>query len=51
MDSIWKQTAELPRFAPLEGDLKTDVLVIGGGMAGLLCAYWLDRAGVASTRT
>ena len=45
MDSIWKQTAELPRFAPLEGDLKTDVLVIGGGMAGLLCAYWLDRAG------
>ncbi|MCI9644596.1 MAG: FAD-dependent oxidoreductase [Oscillibacter sp.] len=46
MDSIWKQTAELPRFAPLEGDLKTDVLVIGGGMAGLLCAYWLDRAGV-----
>ena len=46
MDSIWKQTAELPRFAPLEGELKTDVLVIGGGMAGLLCAYWLDRAGV-----
>ena len=46
MDSIWKQTAELPRFAPLEGDLKTDVLVIGGGMAGLLCAYWLERAGV-----
>ena len=46
MDSIWKRTAETPRFAPLEGDLKTDVLVIGGGMAGLLCAYWLDRAGV-----
>lgn len=45
MDSIWKQTAELPQFAPLDGDLKTDVLVIGGGLAGLLCAYWLTRAG------
>jgi len=45
MDSIWRQTAELPRFAPLDGDLKTDVLIVGGGLAGLLCAYWLDRAG------
>ena len=46
MDSIWTRTAEPPSFAPLDGDLKTDVLVIGGGLAGLLCAYWLDRAGV-----
>ena len=46
MNSIWTQTAELPRFAPLDRDLKTDVLVIGGGLAGLLCAYWLNRAGV-----
>ncbi len=44
-DSIWRQTAELPEFAPLDGDLKTDVLIIGGGLAGLLCAYRLDRAG------
>ena len=46
MDSIWKRTAEMPPFAPLDGDLKTDVLVVGGGLAGLLCAYWLNRAGV-----
>ncbi len=45
-DSIWRQTADLPRFDPLDGDLKTDVLIIGGGLAGLLCAYQLDRAGV-----
>ena len=41
MDSIWTQTEKLPEFAPLEGDLKTDVLIIGGGMAGLLCASHL----------
>jgi len=46
MDSIWSKTADLPRFEPLNGDLKTDVLIVGGGMAGLLCAYWLTGAGV-----
>ena len=45
MDSIWTQTARLPSFEPLQGDLKTGVLVIGGGMAGLLCAYRLTEAG------
>lgn len=46
MDSVWLQTARLPAFAPLRSDLKTDVLIIGGGMAGLLCAYRLAQAGV-----
>ena len=46
MDSIWTRTASLPRFAPLKTNLKTDVLIIGGGMAGLLCAHRLSRAGV-----
>ncbi len=46
MDSIWLQTAQLPPFPPLRSDLKTDVLIIGGGMAGLLCAYKLSQAGV-----
>lgn len=45
MDSIWIQTAERPRFAPLDRDLRTDVLIIGGGMAGVLCAYQLAQAG------
>lgn len=46
MDSIWLQTAQLPTFHSLRSDLKTDVLIIGGGMAGLLCAYKFTRAGV-----
>ena len=45
IDSIWTRTARLPRFKGLEGDLKTDVLVIGGGITGLLCAWMLKRAG------
>lgn len=46
MDSLWRGTAELPRFDTLKGELRTDVLVIGGGMAGLLCAHQLKNAGV-----
>ncbi len=46
MNSLWKQTVRLPQFPTLETDAETDVLIIGGGMAGLLCAYRLKQAGV-----
>lgn len=46
MNSIWHDF-ELPHFPALEGDQRTDVLVIGGGMAGLLCAHCLQQAGVS----
>lgn len=36
----------MPCFPSLEGDLNTDVLVIGGGLAGLLCAWRLRQEGV-----
>lgn len=36
----------MPTFPRLDGDLKTDVLVVGGGLAGLLCAHRLKQAGV-----
>ena len=46
MESIWKKTAELPKFHTLTKDIRTKVLIIGGGMAGILCAYFLQRSGV-----
>lgn len=45
MASIWRQDASLPAFPSLEGDTSAEVLVIGGGLAGLLCARALTDAG------
>lgn len=44
MKSIW--SGDRPTFQSLEGDIKTDVLIIGGGITGILCAYMLKNAGV-----
>ncbi|MBO5317768.1 MAG: FAD-dependent oxidoreductase [Oscillospiraceae bacterium] len=46
MDSLWKDLGDIPRFAPLQASADTDVLIVGGGMAGLLCARMLKAAGV-----
>ena len=46
MASLWEETWKHPVFPPLDGDTDTDVLIIGGGMAGILCAYRLHQAGV-----
>lgn len=46
MESIWKKSVELPKYESLLGEIKTDVLIIGGGIAGILCAYMLKNSGV-----
>lgn len=38
MKKIWTQGLEIPHFPQLNGDASTEVLVIGGGMSGILCA-------------
>lgn len=46
MDSVWVEGIEKPCFNELNTDKHTDVLIVGGGVAGILCAYKLREAGV-----
>lgn len=46
MESIWQKSTELPAFPKLNGSMNTDVLIIGGGIAGILTAYFLKQSGV-----
>lgn len=46
MESIWTKTVSLPSFPALEGDVKADAAIIGGGLAGILTADLLRREGV-----
>ena len=43
---VWNTSVDLPRFEQLKHDLKTDVLIIGGGLTGILTAYKLSELGV-----
>ena len=45
-NTIWAQQPQLPSFPNLRGNQKTDVLIVGGGLAGILCAWRLQQAGV-----
>ena len=46
MKEIWTKGLKIPRFPQLDGDTSTEILVIGGGMAGVLCARELQSRGV-----
>lgn len=46
MRSLWHDSVEMPCFPTLKSDIKTDVLIIGGGIAGLLTAHFLYKNGV-----
>ena len=45
MQSLWKSTVQLPDKKQLMGNTKVENVVIGGGMAGILIAYFLKKAG------
>jgi len=44
-ESVWLEDVELPELPTLDRNLKTDVCIVGAGMAGLSTAYLLSRAG------
>ena len=46
MGSVWENDEKLVCFDALKENKSTDVLIIGGGIAGILCAYKLKNAGV-----
>lgn len=46
MESVWNETVALPQFISLQEDAITDVLIIGGGITGILCAYFLQQRGI-----
>lgn len=43
MRSLWNETVTRPAFPTLESDTETDILIIGGGIAGILTAYFLQQ--------
>ncbi len=48
MNSVWSESVENKKSRPnFQGEMNTDVLIVGGGMAGILIAYRLKKAGVS----
>ncbi len=48
MESIWMAGTEIRKREPLPGDRKVSAAVIGAGIAGILTAYFLEKAGVSA---
>ncbi len=46
MESIWVKKSDSIQFDALKENKHTDVLIVGGGIAGILCAYHLKKAGI-----
>ncbi|MCI5745101.1 MAG: FAD-dependent oxidoreductase [Erysipelotrichaceae bacterium] len=44
--SIWEDYRNKKTFPSIDKDYKTDVLIIGGGIAGILCAYELKKRNI-----
>ncbi|HYF00190.1 MAG TPA: FAD-dependent oxidoreductase, partial [Planctomycetota bacterium] len=43
---LWRRGLAAGRFAPLDRDLETDVVILGAGITGLTTAYRLKKAGL-----
>ena len=43
--SFWNKTAKKEHYTRLEQSIETDILIIGGGITGITCAYCLAQNG------
>lgn len=46
MKSVWQDSITKTCFDTLKGERSVDVCVVGGGMCGILCAYYLEQMNV-----
>lgn len=46
MDSFWIENFETETYPKLEENLNVDVCIIGGGLTGISCGYYLSNAGL-----
>lgn len=46
-NSIWANNCPTTHFPQLDREIFTDVLIVGGGLVGVLCAYLLKEKGVS----
>lgn len=40
------KTKNSKTYPPLQNDISTDVVIVGGGITGILCAYYFSREGI-----
>jgi len=45
-ESIWKTNINIKKFPKLDSNIEVDIAIIGGGMAGLLTAFFLEKENV-----
>ena len=46
MKSVWTESSVIPGRNPLPGNKRTEAVVIGAGLAGILTAFYLQRHGL-----
>lgn len=47
MESIWKKDVQIAERESLSSNIKTDIAIIGAGMAGILIGYFLKKSGIS----
>lgn len=47
--SYWYENIDLPVFNQLDQDIKTDIIIVGGGITGITSAYLLSQQGLDVT--